>query len=78
MVTILGGLAEFEREADPATNRRGPRPGDKFGRKPKLSHYQRQEAKARRDNGESFKDIAASYNIHHTAIRRLCRLEVAA
>ena len=77
MVTILGGLAEFERELilqrTGEGRERAKADGKKFGRKPKLTYHQQQEAKARREAGESFKDVAASYNVHHTAIRRLCR-----
>jgi hypothetical protein len=46
--------------------------GIKFGRKPKLTHYQRQEVIARRQAGETLKQIARSYAVHHTLIQRLC------
>ena len=47
------------------------RDGVKFGRKPKLTNHQRQEALARRDNGETLVAIAKSYNVSHSTISRL-------
>jgi hypothetical protein len=48
----------------------GPK-GVKFGRKPKLSDYQRKEALTRRDAGEPLVDIGRSYNVSHSTISRL-------
>jgi hypothetical protein len=45
--------------------------GVKFGRKPKLTAHQRQEAIARRDKGETLQNIARSFNVAHTTILRL-------
>lgn len=42
-----------------------------MGRRPKLTHYQRQEALARREAGEALVDIARSYNVSHSTICRL-------
>jgi len=42
-----------------------------MGRKPKLTHHQRQEAIALRDGGESLVDIGRSYNVSHSTISRL-------
>ena len=42
-----------------------------MGRKPKLTHHQRQEAVARRDAGESLVEIGRSYNVSHSTISRL-------
>ena len=42
-----------------------------FGRKPKLTHHQRQEAIKRRDAGEPIVSIARSYNVHHSMVSRL-------
>jgi len=42
-----------------------------MGRKPKLTHHQRQEAIARREAGESLVDIGRSYNVNHSTISRL-------
>jgi len=54
MLTVLGGLAEFEREL--IRTRTGE--GRERGRKPKLSPHQRREALARREAGEILTDIA--------------------
>jgi len=57
MLTVLGGLAEFERELIKARTGEGrtraKARGVKFGRPLKLSEYQIKEALARRANGES-------------------------
>jgi hypothetical protein len=45
--------------------------GVKFGRKPKLSPLQRQEAIARRAAGETLKAIAKSYTVDISMISRL-------
>ena len=45
--------------------------GVRFGRKPKLTYHQRQEAIARRNAGETVQSIARSYNVHHSMIVRL-------
>jgi DNA invertase Pin-like site-specific DNA recombinase len=75
MLTVLGGLAEFERElirARTAEGRdRAKARGVKMGRKPKLTPHQRNEAQKRRDNGEPIREIARSYNVHNSTISRL-------
>jgi DNA invertase Pin-like site-specific DNA recombinase len=75
MITILGGLAEFERSLILARTGEGRARamarGVKFGRKPKLSPFQIGEAKRRRDAGESHTEIARSYNVSHQTIGRL-------
>ena len=70
MLTVLGGLAEFERElirarTDEGRNRAQAR-GVRFGRKLKLTPHQRQEALARRAAGEALVEIARSYNVSHS------------
>jgi Resolvase, N terminal domain len=65
MLAVLGGLAEFERElirsrTDEGRKRAKVR-GVKFGRKLKLTPYQRQEALARRAQGEPLVEIALDY-----------------
>jgi DNA invertase Pin-like site-specific DNA recombinase len=76
MLTVLGGLAEFERELIRSRTgegrERAKAKGVVMGRKPKLTPHQRREAIARRDAGESLVDIAASYNVSHSTISRLC------
>lgn len=75
MLTVLGGLAEFERaliRARTAEGRsRAVARGVKLGRKPKLTPHQMKEAIKRRDDGEPVREIARSYNVHHSAISRL-------
>ena len=75
MLTVLGGLAEFERELIRSRTTEGRErakaKGVVMGRKPKLTHHQRQEAIARRDAGESLMDIGRSYNVSHSTISRL-------
>jgi DNA invertase Pin-like site-specific DNA recombinase len=75
MLTILGGLAEFERELIRARTGEGRKlakaQGVKMGRKPKLTEHQRREALRRRDAGEPTREIARSYNVSHSTISRL-------
>src|SRR3984893_12062408 len=75
MITILGGLAEFERSLILARTGEGRRRamanGIKFGRKPKLTKHQIEEALARREAGEPLTDIGRSYNVSHSTISRL-------
>ena len=75
MLTVLGGLAEFERELIRARTREGrdraKARGVRLGRKPKLTDHQRREALARRDAGEPMAEIARSYDVHHSTISRL-------
>lgn len=75
MLTVLGGLAEFERELIRARTgegrERAKARGVKVGRKPKLTTHQRQEALARREAGEGVTDIARSFNVSHSMISRL-------
>ncbi len=75
MLTVLGGLAEFERELIKSRTgegrKRAQAAGVKFGRPSKLSHHQRREAIDRLNAGESQSDIARSYGVAHTTISRL-------
>src|ERR1700688_4903820 len=70
MLTILGGLAEFERELIRTRTgegrERAKARGVILGRKPKLTGHQRREAIARREAGEVLTDIARSYNVSHS------------
>lgn len=76
MLTVLAGLAEFERELIRARTGEGraraKAEGRKMGRKPKLTPHQQREAKQRREAGESITAIARSYAVHHSTISRLC------
>jgi DNA invertase Pin-like site-specific DNA recombinase len=73
--TLLASIAEFERELireRTGTGReRAKAKGVKFGRKPKLSEYQREEAIKRRRAGETLAEIAKSYAVDVSMISRL-------
>jgi DNA invertase Pin-like site-specific DNA recombinase len=75
MLTVLGGLAEFERTLIKARTdtgiARARAAGVRFGRKPKLNAHQRREAIARRDAGEPQSAIARTYNVDQATISRL-------
>jgi DNA invertase Pin-like site-specific DNA recombinase len=75
MLTVLGGLAEFERHLILSRTNEGrvraKARGVKFGRKPKLTAYQRQEALARLAQGETLTEIARSMAVSHMTISRL-------
>ncbi len=75
MLTVLGGLAEFERELIRARTgegrERAKKRGVVMGRKPKLTPHQKHEAIKRRDGGEAIRDIARTYNVSHSTISRL-------
>jgi len=75
MLTVLGGLAEFERELIRARTGEGraraKARGVHMGRPPKLTPHQQAEARQRRDNGETLTDIARTYGVAHTTIARL-------
>jgi DNA invertase Pin-like site-specific DNA recombinase len=73
--TLLAGIAEFERELirerTGEGRKRAMAAGVKFGRKPKLSDYQRKEAIRRRAAGETLTTIAKSYGVAISMISRL-------
>jgi len=76
MLTVLGGLAEFEKELIRARTSEGRERakarGVKLGRKPKLTEHQKREAIRRRDrDGAPVREIARSYNVSHSTISRL-------
>jgi DNA invertase Pin-like site-specific DNA recombinase len=76
MLTVLGGLAEFEREWIRARTgdgrERAKARGQSLGRPFKLTPHQRSEAIRRRDrDGEPVREIARSYNVSHSTISRL-------
>jgi len=75
MMTVLAGLSEFERELIISRTGEGraraATKGVKFGRKPKLTPYQRAEALQRRKAGETLMSIARSYGVDHSMISRL-------
>lgn len=75
LITILGGLGEFERELIRSRTGEGRERamarGVKMGRKRKLTPHQQREALERRDGGETLAAIARSYNVSHSTISRL-------
>jgi DNA invertase Pin-like site-specific DNA recombinase len=66
MLTVLAGLAEFERELIRARTgegrERAKARGVRLGRKPKLTPHQRIEALKRRDAGEPLVEIARTWD----------------
>jgi DNA invertase Pin-like site-specific DNA recombinase len=75
MLTVLAGLAEFERELIRARTSEGRERakarGVRLGRKPKLTPHQRREALIRRDAGETLTEIARTFAVSHSTISRL-------
>lgn len=75
MLTILGGLAEFERELIMSRTSEGRQRakarGVRLGRKPKLTAHQRREALDRRAAGEALSEIARTFAVSHSTISRL-------
>jgi DNA invertase Pin-like site-specific DNA recombinase len=76
MLTVLGGLAEFQRDLIRARTGEGRARavarGVKMGRKPKLTPHQQKEAIKRRDQGdETLAEIGRSYNVSPATISRL-------
>jgi DNA invertase Pin-like site-specific DNA recombinase len=75
MLTILGGLAEFERElirTRTAEGRaRAVAMGVRLGRRPKLDEEQRRAACERKQAGEDVSSIARDYNVSDSTISRI-------
>jgi DNA invertase Pin-like site-specific DNA recombinase len=75
MLTVLGGLAEFERSLIIARTGEGRKRakdrGVRFGRPRKLSAHQRHQALQRLAAGETQADIARTYAVDPTTIGRL-------
>ena len=76
MVTIIGGIAEFERELIRARTgdgiRRAKAAGVHMGRPSKLTKHQQREVLARLARGvETLVEIARTYNVSHMTISRL-------
>src|SRR5215211_7905627 len=75
MLTVLGGLAEFERDLIRVRTgegrERAKARGVRLGRRPKLTVHQQREAIARRESGEPLAEIGRSYNVSHSTISRL-------
>jgi DNA invertase Pin-like site-specific DNA recombinase len=77
MLTVLGGLAEFERELIRARTSEGRERakarGVHMGRPPKLTPHQKKEALRRREDGETTREIARLFNVSPNTISRLER-----
>ncbi len=75
VLAMLGVAAKLERRRILERTARGradaKAAGVKFGRKPKLTPHQQQEARRRMAEGETQRSIARSYNVSQTAISRL-------
>jgi DNA invertase Pin-like site-specific DNA recombinase len=75
MLTVLGGLAEFERELIRARTgegrKRAQERGVRFGRPRKLTAHQRDEALQRLRHSETQAGIARTYNVDPATISRL-------
>src|SRR4051812_47457968 len=75
MLTVLGGLAEFERELIRARTgegrKRAQARGVRFGRPAALTTHQRQEVRQRLAQGDAQADVARSYNVSQATISRL-------
>jgi DNA invertase Pin-like site-specific DNA recombinase len=71
-LTVLGGLAEFERALIRARTGEGRSRAKARGvRPPKLTVHQRQEAFQRLASGETQADIARTYAVHPATIGRM-------
>jgi DNA invertase Pin-like site-specific DNA recombinase len=75
MLTVLGGLAEFERELIRARTgegrERAKKDGVRFGRPPKLTAHQQREALQRMDAGESVVDLARTFGVDRATLYRM-------
>src|SRR5262245_23385686 len=75
MLTVLGGLAEFERELIIARTGEGrtraKARGVKFGRPAALTPHQRREAMERLAQGAAQAELARSYGVSQSTISRL-------
>jgi len=75
MLTVLGGLAEFERELIRARTgegrKRAKARGVKFGRPRVMTTHQREEALQRLAEGALQADLARSYGVSEATISRL-------
>ena len=82
MIAVLGGLADVERDlirTRTAEGRsRAKARGQHMGRPPKLSLQQQKEARRRRAEGATVKELAKSYNVGRATISRLSVQEVSA
>src|ERR1700757_29975 len=75
MIAVLGGLADVERDlirTHTAEGRsRAKARGQHMGRPPKLTPQQQAEARRRRAEGATLRELARSYNVGKSTISRL-------
>jgi DNA invertase Pin-like site-specific DNA recombinase len=75
LLTVLGGLAEFERELIRARTSEGRvravAAGVRMGRKPSLSHTQRHHAIEMRQSGKSLQQIGDVLGVSHMTVWRI-------
>jgi DNA invertase Pin-like site-specific DNA recombinase len=75
MLTVLSGVAEFERDLIALRTsdgrERAKKAGVKFGPKPKLSSHQIEEVRQRKERGESCRFLARSYGVSPNTISRV-------
>jgi len=80
MLTVLGGLAEFERtlivERTGEGRKRAQARGVKFGRPTALDEHQRREAAKRLQAGDSQADVARTFAVNPATISRLAASRV--
>jgi DNA invertase Pin-like site-specific DNA recombinase len=81
MVTVLGGLAEFERSLIKARTdvgiKRAREAGIRFGRPPKLTGHQQQHALKLLADGEPQSAVARALNVDQSTISRLAAARLA-
>lgn len=77
MMTILAGIAEFERELilqrTSEGRARAKAEGKRMGRDFKLTPHQRKEVLERLKGGESARDLGKVFNIDHSCISRMAK-----
>ena len=77
LITILAGVAQLERglihERAYAGRKAAMARGVRFGPKPKLSSFQRQEAARLLTEGRTCREVAAFFGVSHSTISRLPR-----
>jgi DNA invertase Pin-like site-specific DNA recombinase len=75
LLVVFAGLAEWERELirirTTEGRARAMAAGKRFGRKPKMTGFQRDEAVRRVSDGEAVRDVARTYGVDPVTIRRL-------
>ncbi|MDB5620673.1 recombinase family protein [Tardiphaga sp.] len=75
ILTVIGGLAEFERELIKSRTSEGRERakarGVRMGRKHKLTPHQQAEVRKRKAEGQSVRELGRSYNVSANTISRI-------